>query len=146
MLAGAIRARGDFPGDVGDALASLAAPDLVGYARAAASVLASFETREEYLEEIPVADTVVVLQALAARRGIAADSARPSSPGSLGGWGMAVITIGSSLGSSGSRAFSTSSVSSSSPCSGVIRVVTWPLRTDPRALRERSLTSSSIAA
>ena len=31
------------------------------------SVLASFETREDYLEDIPVADTVLVLQALAAK-------------------------------------------------------------------------------
>jgi hypothetical protein len=36
-------------------------------------VLESFETREEYLEDIPVADTVIVLQALAARRDIAAE-------------------------------------------------------------------------
>ena len=37
------------------------------------SVLDSFETREEYLEDIPVADTVLVLQALAARRGLAVE-------------------------------------------------------------------------
>jgi hypothetical protein len=35
-------------------------------------VLASFEERDAYLEDIPVADTVVVLEALAARRGLAA--------------------------------------------------------------------------
>ena len=35
-------------------------------------MLESFETRDEYLEDIPVADTVLVLQALAERRGMAA--------------------------------------------------------------------------
>ena len=66
-----IRTSDGFPHDVGDALAFIAAHDLVGYAYAVESVLDSFETREEYLEDIPVADTVLVLQALAARRGIA---------------------------------------------------------------------------
>ena len=33
-------------------------------------VLESFETRGEYLEDVPVADTVLVLQALAAKRGL----------------------------------------------------------------------------
>jgi hypothetical protein len=68
-----IRTGDGFPQDVGDALAFIAAEDLVGYTYAVESVLDSFETREEYLEDIPVADTVLVLQALAARRGIAAE-------------------------------------------------------------------------
>jgi hypothetical protein len=34
-------------------------------------VLASFETRDAYLEDMPVADTVIVLEALAERRGMA---------------------------------------------------------------------------
>jgi hypothetical protein len=68
-----IRTGDGFPHDVGDALAFIAAEDLVGYAYAVESVLDSFETREEYLEDIPVADTVLVLQALAERRGIAAE-------------------------------------------------------------------------
>ena len=68
--ADAIRIRDDFPADVGDALAYLAAHDVVGYTEAVESVLESFEAREEYLEDMPVADTVLVLQALAGRRGI----------------------------------------------------------------------------
>jgi hypothetical protein len=68
-----IRIREDFPRDVGDALATIAAEDVVGYVEAVESVLESFETREEYLEDVPVADTVIVLQALAARRNMAAD-------------------------------------------------------------------------
>ena len=71
--ADAIRIRDDFPRDVGDALAMIAAEDVVGYIEAVESVLESFETRDAYLEEIPVADTVMVLQALAAKRNMAAD-------------------------------------------------------------------------
>jgi hypothetical protein len=78
--ADAIRTRDDFPNDVGDALAFIAAQDVVGYADAVESVLESFETRQEYLEDIPVADTVIVLQALAARRGIATELSSPLLP------------------------------------------------------------------
>jgi tetratricopeptide (TPR) repeat protein len=75
-----IRIRDDFPGDVGDALAFIAAQDVVGYAVAIDAVLDSFEAREEYLEDLPVADTVLVLQALAARRGMAAELRSPLLP------------------------------------------------------------------
>ena len=44
------------------------------------SVLESFERRDEYLEEIPVADTVLVLQALARRDEIAAELDSPLLP------------------------------------------------------------------
>jgi hypothetical protein len=62
-----------FPNEVADALAFVAAEDVVGYVEAIEDVLESFETRDAYLEDIPVADTVLVLQALAARRGMAAE-------------------------------------------------------------------------
>ena len=62
-----------FPSEVADALAFVAAEDVVGYVEAVEDVLESFETREEYLEDMPVADTVLVLQALAGRRGLAAE-------------------------------------------------------------------------
>ena len=68
--ADAIRTRDDFPAEVGDALAFIAAEDILGYTQAVEAVLVSFENRDEYLEDIPVADTVLVLQALASRRGI----------------------------------------------------------------------------
>ena len=42
------------------------------YAAAVLDVLRSFETRTEFLEDVPVADTVLVLQALAEPRGLAA--------------------------------------------------------------------------
>ncbi len=70
-----------FPSEVADALAFIAAEDVVGYAEAVEDVLRSFETREAYLEDIPVADTVLVLQALAARRQMAAELDSPLLPG-----------------------------------------------------------------
>jgi len=69
-----------FPADVGDALAFIAAEDVVDYVEAVERVLESFETRDEYLEDIPVADTVLVLQALAGRRGMAAELRSPLLP------------------------------------------------------------------
>ena len=75
-----IRIRDDFPVRVGDALALVAAGDVLGYIDAVEDVLESFETRAEYLEDLPVADTVVVLQALAARRGMAAELESPLLP------------------------------------------------------------------
>jgi hypothetical protein len=69
-----------FPDEVADALAFIAAEDVVGYIEAVEAVLESFETRDEYLEGIPVADTVLVLQALAARRGMAAELESPLLP------------------------------------------------------------------
>jgi len=84
--ADAIRVRDDFPQDVGDALAAIAAgTDAVGYVEAVESVLESFETRSEYLEDVPVADTVLVLQALAGKRGLHADLSSPLLPDTMSG-------------------------------------------------------------
>lgn len=81
VLADGLRTHEGFPSDTGDALAGIAAQDVVGYVEAVESVLDSFETRDKYLEDLPVADTVLVLQALAARRGMAADLTSPLLPG-----------------------------------------------------------------
>ena len=62
-----------FPNEVADALAYVAAEDVAGYVEAVEDVLESFAARDSYLEDVPVADTVLVLQALAARRGMAAE-------------------------------------------------------------------------
>jgi tetratricopeptide (TPR) repeat protein len=79
--ADAIRVRDDFPRPVGDALATIAAgTDTIGYVEAIEAVLESFETRHEYLEDVPVADTVIVLQALAEPRGLAAELESPLLP------------------------------------------------------------------
>ncbi len=69
-----------FPHPVAAALAALGAGDGDAYARAARDVLASFEDRDEYLEDIAVADTVLVLEALAEQRGIRAGLASPLLP------------------------------------------------------------------
>ena len=73
-----MRERGDFPHDVGDAVAFIAAHDVIGYIESVESVVESFETREEFLEDVHVADTALVLQALARRRGLVV--ALPASP------------------------------------------------------------------
>ena len=73
VVAEGLQGRDDFPAEVADALAFLAAEDVVDYTESVEAVLRSFEQRDEYLEDMPVADTVLVLQALAARRGIAVE-------------------------------------------------------------------------
>ena len=80
VLADSLRDRDDFPGDVADALAAIAAGDVILYAEAVESVLGSFERRDEYLEDVPVADTVLVLQALARDRGVATELESPLLP------------------------------------------------------------------
>ncbi len=56
------------PPAVHDSLAALAAGDARAYEFAIRALVADFEAREEFLEDIPVADTVLALQALAAPR------------------------------------------------------------------------------
>jgi hypothetical protein len=78
VLASTLRDRDDFPRDVADALTTVAAADRAGYLIAVEDVLESFETRTEFLEDVAVADTVLVLQLLAAQRD--ADVDLPASP------------------------------------------------------------------
>jgi hypothetical protein len=80
VLADGLRTRDDFPAPVADALAYIAGEDTLGYVDAIEAVLESFETREDYLEDLPAADTVVVLQAFAARRDMAAELSSPLLP------------------------------------------------------------------
>jgi hypothetical protein len=81
VLADGLRTRDDFPVSVADTLAMIGAgTDAIGYVEAVEAVLESFEQREEYLEDIAVADTVLVLQALAARRGLIAELESPLLP------------------------------------------------------------------
>jgi len=72
-VADTLRRHDDFPQDVAGALAYISAHDVVGYAEAIESVVESFETRTEYLEGARVADTALVLDLLARRRGIELD-------------------------------------------------------------------------
>jgi hypothetical protein len=69
-----------FPRAVADALAGLGYGDADVYRDGVGRVLESFEERDAYLEDIPVADTVVVLEALAARRGLGAGLSSPLLP------------------------------------------------------------------
>jgi hypothetical protein len=73
VLADDLRTHDGFPTDVADSLAMISAQDVAGYQLAVDSVLDSFESRDEYLEDIPVADTVIVLQTLALQRDMAAE-------------------------------------------------------------------------
>jgi len=59
-----------FPAEVAAALSALAADDGESYCVAVAAVRSSFETRDVFLEDVPVADTALALDALAARRGL----------------------------------------------------------------------------
>ena len=59
----------DFPSDVAGALRALAAHDDDAYRAAVAAVRRSFETRDDFLEDIPVPDTALALDALELRRG-----------------------------------------------------------------------------
>jgi hypothetical protein len=69
-----------FPRPVAAALAALAAADATAYERAVRAVLESFEEREAHLEDVPVADTVIVLEALAERRGLGVGLTSPLLP------------------------------------------------------------------
>jgi hypothetical protein len=62
--------RDDFPVDVAEALRALAARDPEMYRAAVAAIRRSFETRDSFLEDVPVADTALALDALAAQRGL----------------------------------------------------------------------------
>jgi hypothetical protein len=59
-----------FPADVAAALVALAAHEGPVFAEALERVLRSFETRVEFLEDVPVADTALVLDRLARARGL----------------------------------------------------------------------------
>jgi hypothetical protein len=65
-----IAAEGLQPAAVAHALAAIARGNGAAFAKARAEVLRSFEEREAFLEDVPVADTVLVLDALARPRGL----------------------------------------------------------------------------
>jgi hypothetical protein len=73
VIAETLTDRDDFPGDVAQALLMIAGLDRVEYAIAVDDVLESFERRSDFLEDVRVADTVLVLQILAAPRALAVE-------------------------------------------------------------------------
>jgi hypothetical protein len=79
--AATLQGREDFVAPVADALVALAAHDATGYGAAIRALLADFEARNEFLEDMPVADTVLALQVLASERGLAVELESPLLPG-----------------------------------------------------------------
>jgi hypothetical protein len=71
----------DFPPEVADSLTEIAMHDREGYEAAVRALLADFEQRTEFLEDVPVADTVLTLQVLAAERELEVTLASPLLPG-----------------------------------------------------------------
>lgn len=79
-LAATLRGRDDFPHAVAESLVAISAGDASGYEAAIRALLADFETRDEFLEDIAVADTVLALQVLAEARGLAIELVSPLLP------------------------------------------------------------------
>lgn len=80
-LANQLVAAGEgFPADVAASLRAIAIGDAEGYRGAVQSVVRSFETRAEHLEDVPIADTAIMLNELAAARGIDAELSSPLLP------------------------------------------------------------------
>ena len=72
-LAAQLVAAEGFPADVAGSLSAIATADEGAHASAVRSVVRSFETRDEHLEDVPIADTALMLNALAGARGIGAE-------------------------------------------------------------------------
>ena len=79
-LVATLRGAESIPPAVVDGLAALAERDASAYDSAVRALVADFESRDEFLEDIPVADTVLAFQALAAERGLAAALSSPLLP------------------------------------------------------------------
>ena len=80
-VAATLHGRDDFPPAVADSLAALAAGDATDYEAAIRALLIDFEARDEFLEDVPVADTMLALQVLAGERGLAVRLSSPLLPG-----------------------------------------------------------------
>ncbi|HSI97466.1 MAG TPA: hypothetical protein VK926_03820, partial [Gaiellaceae bacterium] len=79
-LATSLSGRDDFPASVADSLAAIAARDAVAYETAIGALLSDFEQRDEFLEDVAVADTVLVLQLLAEPRELVVELESPLLP------------------------------------------------------------------
>jgi hypothetical protein len=64
-----------------DAIEAIASRDHAGYADAVSAIVADFEARDQHATGVPIADTALMLQRLAAQRGIAAHLDSPLLPG-----------------------------------------------------------------
>jgi hypothetical protein len=63
-----------------DAIAALAAGDEAAYAEAVRAIVVDFEGRDQHLTGVPIADTALMLERLAAARGMAAGVESPLLP------------------------------------------------------------------
>jgi hypothetical protein len=80
-LAETLKGAEAIPLPVTESLLALASRDAGAYERAVRALVADFESRAEFLEDIPVADTVLALQALAAERWIVLELSSELLPG-----------------------------------------------------------------
>jgi len=80
VLAQTLVAADSIPPAVVDSLIALAARDASAYESAIRALVADFESRAEYLEDVPVADTVLAFQELARRRWVVLELASPVLP------------------------------------------------------------------
>ena len=81
-LAQGMRAGAPAFGRAADAVTALATRDADAYAAAVSAIVDDFEHREEHLTGVPVADTALMLERLAAARGMAAHVPSPLLPAS----------------------------------------------------------------
>ena len=79
-LAATLTGQEPIPAAVAASVNALATSDAPGYETAIGALVADFECREAYLEDTPVADTVLALQALAAERWIVLELDSPVLP------------------------------------------------------------------
>ena len=80
VLADSLPAESSIPPAVNRSLRALAAGDAAAYETAVTELVVDFESRDEFLEDIPVADTVLALQALAAERRVVVALSSPLLP------------------------------------------------------------------
>jgi hypothetical protein len=80
QLVSTLRGRDDFPSTVAESVAGLSTGDPRSYETAINTLVEDFEGRTEFLEDVPVADTVLALQVLAAERGLSVSLASPLLP------------------------------------------------------------------
>jgi hypothetical protein len=79
-LAATLVGEESIPPAVTASLQALATGDTTGYEAAIRALVADFETRDEFLEDVSVADTVLALQALAALRRLSVPLESPMLP------------------------------------------------------------------
>ena len=79
-LGGAVGEAPDAFARTGEAISALAAHDEARYAAALEAIVRDFEERSQHLTGVAIADTALMLEALAARRGMAAGIESPVLP------------------------------------------------------------------